>query len=67
MSKAHSRRWYMARNTEKHRKLETHTVEHSIRRETLQNMENEKHTLWNMDHGKKKKTQKNVENKQCTH
>ena len=35
----------MARNTEKHAKLETHTVEPGICRENWKNEENVKHTL----------------------
>ena len=36
------------RNTEKHGKGETLTVEYCIRQESLKNMENEKRTLQNM-------------------
>jgi hypothetical protein len=35
----------MARNAEKHGKLEMYTMEHGIRQETLKNMESYKHTV----------------------
>ena len=43
----------MARNTEKHAKLETHTVEPGICRENRKNEENVKHTLQDLEYGEK--------------
>ena len=45
MRNAHWISGYIARNTEKPGKLETHTVEPGIWRDMLKNIENEKHTL----------------------
>ena len=39
--------------TEKRGKWETHMVGHEIWRETLKNVQNEKHTLQELEYGKK--------------
>ena len=41
------------KKTDKRGKGETHMVGHKICRETLQNMQNQKHTLLDLDCGKK--------------
>ena len=64
MRNAHCRTWYMARNTEKHGKRETHTLEHCKWREKLRNMENEKTHI--LDHGIWQETLKNIENEKRT-
>jgi hypothetical protein len=42
MRNSHGRTWNMARNTEKHAKLETHTIGPQIWREILKNVKNDK-------------------------
>jgi hypothetical protein len=45
--------WNLGENTEKHKKIEMHTVGPGIWRETVKNVKNEKYTLLDLKDGKK--------------